>query len=85
MMDIDKAYCILTNKKKYWSHEVEEAKKYAEKAFVMIALLPEFAETRPVLQRLLDGEFEKRHAYIIDFWERSGKLSKQMDIFDNQE
>ena len=59
MMTIEKAYCILTNPKMYWSHEVEEAKKYAEDIFVMIAIQPEYYGTRLILRTMLDEESEE--------------------------
>ena len=59
MMDIDKAYCILTNKKKYWSHEIEEAKQFAEKIFILIAIQPEYKQTRLLLRAALDEENEE--------------------------
>ena len=59
MMTLGKAAHILQNPKLYWSHEVEEAKQYAEKIFLMIATLPGFSDTRLRIRTLSDAENEE--------------------------
>ena len=59
MMTIERACCILQNPKKYWSHEVEEAHQFAVKVFLMVAMMPNFTETRLLLRSMLDGESEE--------------------------